>query len=129
MNIGSQLLKRLLISMLKIYLNENLSWKISKTLREYGYDVISSLEVEMNETDDSSQFEFAISQGRAIVTNNFSDFVELYNQYASEGKSHYGIIFTTKCTIPTMIKRLKKLLETVTTKQIENQIIWLNDFE
>jgi hypothetical protein len=115
--------------MLKIYLNENLSWKIAKSLREYGYDVVSSLEVEMNEADDNAQFEFAISQRRTIVTNNFSHFAELYDQYASEGKNHYGIIFTTKCTIPAMIKRLKKLLETVTTKQIENQITWLNDFE
>jgi predicted nuclease of predicted toxin-antitoxin system len=129
MNIGSQLLKALLISMLKIYLNENLSWKIAKALREYGYDAISSLEVDMNEADDNAQFEYAISQGRAIVTNNFRDFVELYNQYASKGKSHYGIIFTTRCTIPTIIKRLKKLLKTVPTKQTENKIIWLNDFE
>jgi predicted nuclease of predicted toxin-antitoxin system len=85
--------------MLKIYLNENLSWKIAKSLREYGYDVISSLEVEMNEADDRAQFEFAISQERTILTNNFSDFIELYNQYASEGKRHYGIIFTTKCLL------------------------------
>jgi len=71
MNIGSQLLKRLQINMLKIYLNENLSGKIAKSLREYGYDVISSLEVKLNEADDKTQLEFAISQGRTIVTNNF----------------------------------------------------------
>jgi predicted nuclease of predicted toxin-antitoxin system len=112
--------------MLKIYLNENLSWKIAKSLREYGCDAISSLEVKLNEADDKTQFDFAISQGRTIVTNNFKDFVELYNQYASEGKNHYGIIFTTKCTIPTMIKRLRKLLEEVLITQIENQIVRLH---
>ena len=36
------------MSALKIYLNENLSWKIAKTLREYGHDVVSSHEVGMN---------------------------------------------------------------------------------
>ena len=67
--------------MLKLYLNENLSWRISKALREYGYDVISSHEAGMDKADDDVQFDFAISQGRAIVTNNFDHFIELYKQY------------------------------------------------
>jgi hypothetical protein len=42
----------------KLYLNENLSRKIAKELREYGYDVISSDEAGMNQTDDDTQFAF-----------------------------------------------------------------------
>ena len=41
----------------KIYLNENLSWKIAKSLREYGYDVISSHEAGMNTKGDNEQFD------------------------------------------------------------------------
>jgi len=115
--------------MLKFYLNENLSWKIAKALREYGYDVISSDEAEMNQADDETQFVFAIEQKRTIVTNNFRDFIELYQEYEKKGKLHYGIIFTTKCSISVMIQRLRKLIETVSQEQIINQIYWLNNFE
>ena len=63
--------------MLKLYLNENLSWRIAKSLREYGYDVISSHEAEMDQTDDPTQFTFAVKHERAVVTNNFRDFMTL----------------------------------------------------
>ena len=117
------------MSALKIYLNENLSWKIAKVLREYGYDVISSSEVGMNAEDDEVQFDFAASDKRAVLTNNFGDFVRLYQEYASSGKDHYGIIFTTKCTLAAMIKRLRRLLENLTAEQMKNQIRWLNEFD
>lgn len=117
------------MSMLKIYLNENLSWKIAKVLSEYGYDVVSSYELGMNTADDPTQFEYAISQKRAVLTNNFSDFFRLCEEYISSGKDHYGIIFTTKCTTGTMIKRLRKLLDNVTAEQMKNQIRWLNEFD
>ena len=117
------------MSELKIYLNENLSWKISKALREHGYDVTSSHEVNMNSATDIDQFEYAISQGRTVVTNNFSDFFELDERYHREGKYHYGIIFTTECNIPTLTKRLKSLLQTVSVEQLKNQIRWLNEFQ
>ena len=115
--------------MLKLYLNENLSWRIAKALREYGYDVISSGESGMNQYDDEAQLAFAAQEGRTIVTNNFRDFVELDQKYEKEGKTHCGIIFTTKCTLPIMIRRLRVLLETVQKDQLINQIRWLNEFE
>ncbi len=75
---------------LKIYLNENLSWKIAKALREYGYDVVSSHETGMNTEEDDIQFAFAVSEKRAVLTNNFSDFIALYQVYASEGKGNFA---------------------------------------
>lgn len=117
------------MSALKIYLNENLSWKIAKVLREYGYDVVSSHELGMNTKDDDVQFAFAVSEKRAVLTNNFGDFVRLCDEYLSSGKKHCGVIFTTKCKIGTIIRRLRKLLENVTAEQMKNQIRWLNEFD
>lgn len=113
----------------KIYLNENLSWKIGKALREYGYDVVSSHEVGMNAEEDDVQFGFAVSEKRAVLTNNFGDFVRLYDEYASSGKEHYGVILTIKCTTGTIVRRLREFLKNVTAEQIKNQIRWLNKFD
>jgi uncharacterized protein with PIN domain len=117
------------MSVLKIYLNENLSWKIAKALREYGYDVVSSHEAGMNSEEDDMQFEFAISEQRAVLTNNFGDFVRLYDEYATLGKEHYGVILTTKCTVGEIVKRLKNLLKCITAEEMKNQIRWLNEFD
>jgi predicted nuclease of predicted toxin-antitoxin system len=115
--------------MLKLYLNENLSWRIAKSLREYGYDVISSHEAEMDQADDPTQFAFAVKQGRAVVTNNFRDFVALDEEYTAKGKSHYGIIFTVKYSLPLLIRCLRTVVESVSQEHMMNQIRWLNEFE
>ncbi len=115
--------------MLKLYLNENLSWRIAKALREYGYDVISSHEADMNEEDDRKQFDFAVAQKRAVVTNNFRDFVNLHKDYMTEGKQHYGIIFTAKYPIAVMIRKLRKFVGMMTSIKLMNQIRWLNEID
>lgn len=115
--------------MLKLYLNENLSWRIARALREYGYDVISSQEAGMNQEDDPPQFAFAIEQERAVVTNNFADFIALHEEYLAHNTTHYGVIFTTKCPISVLVRRLRTLLGSISREQMINQIRWLNEFE
>jgi len=56
MNIGNPVSPSVTKTMLKLYLNENLTWRIAKALREYGYYVISSYEAEMDQTNDPTQF-------------------------------------------------------------------------
>jgi hypothetical protein len=53
----------------------------------------------------------------------------LCGEYASAEKDHCGVIFTTKCTNWMVIKRLRKLMETVTADRMKNQIRWLNEFD
>ncbi len=115
--------------MLKLYLNENLSWRIARALREYGYDVISSHEAGMNEEEDPPQFAFAVEQKRAVVTNNFADFIALHEEYLKSHTTHYGVILTTKCPISVLIRRLRTLLGHVSPEQMLNQLRWLNEFE
>jgi uncharacterized protein with PIN domain len=113
----------------KLYLNENLSWRIARALRGYGYDVISSHEVEMNAEPDDTQLAFAVEQQRAVVTNNFRDFVELHHQYAAQQQDHYGVVLTTKIPLSLMIHRLRQFFQCVSADELINQIRWLNEFE
>lgn len=106
-----------------------MSWRIARSLRGYGYDVISSHEVEMNTEPDDAQFAFAVERQRAVVTNNFRDFVELHKKYAVQRQDHHGIILTTKMPVAQTIHRLRKLFESVSADELVNQIRWLNEFE
>jgi len=117
------------MSRLKLYLNENLSWRIAKALREYGYDVVSSEEVAMNETDDATQMAFAVSEQRAIVTNNVRDFVELGKHYAATQQPHYGILLTTKASLRVLISRLRHVLDRMNAEEMINRTRWINDFD
>jgi predicted nuclease of predicted toxin-antitoxin system len=80
----------------RLYLNEHLSPRLATQLRSYGFDVTSSRGARMLSSDDDKQFAFAVSQQRAIMTFNASDFVELHERYLAGGKEHWGIILSTE---------------------------------
>src|SRR5882724_1339706 len=98
----------------KLYLNEHLSPRLATQLRSYGLDVTSSHGARMLSSDDDEQFALAVSEQRAIVTFNFSDFVEIHERYITGAKEHWGIILSTEERTGTLMHRLLRLLNSVT---------------
>lgn len=83
----------------------------------------------MLEDDDSVQLAFAVSQERAIVTINHKDFAPLHDQYMAEGKEHWGIILSTEESVAVYRHRLLRLLNTLSSEELKNQMRWLNAFK
>lgn len=113
----------------KLHLNEHLSPRLADQLRTYGFDVTSTLEINMIEVDDDEQLAYAASSQRAIVTFNHKDFAVRHDRYMDTGKEHWGIILSTEESIDVMRRRLLKLLNAVTAEELKNQIRWLNEFK
>ena len=113
----------------KIYLNEHLSPRLAEQLRQYGFDVTSTLDSEMDEADDDVQLTYAVSQQRAVVTFNHKDFVPLHHQYMAEEKEHWGIILSTEESTSVLRHRLLRLLNSLSVDDLKNQIRWLNEFK
>ena len=113
----------------KLYLNEHLSPRLVAYLRQYGFDVTSTLESGMVEADDDEQLAYAASQQRAIVTFNHKDFAVRHAQYLAAGKEHWGIILSTQESTGVIRRRLLRLLNTLSAEELKNQIRWLNEFK
>ncbi len=113
----------------KLHLNEHLSWHLAEQLRKYGFDVTSTIELGMLEEEDDAQLAFAVSQQRAIASINHRHFVPLHEQYAAEGREHWGIILSTEESVRVYRRRLLRLLNTLSAEDLKNQIRWLNEFK
>ena len=113
----------------KLYLNEHLSPRLTVQLRRYGFDVLSAQESNRLSEDDSQQLAHAVSEQRALVTFNVSDFISLHERYIAEGREHWGIIFSTEEPFRVLLHRLLRLLHTVTDTDLRNEIRWLNEFK
>lgn len=81
----------------------------------------------LSEADDQ-QLALAVSQQRALVTFNVSDFARLHEKYLADGKEHWGIILSTEESISVLLHRLLRLLNSVSADGLKNQIRWLNEF-
>lgn len=113
----------------KLHLNEHISPRLAEQLRKYGFDITSTLELGMVEADDDEQLAYAASHQRAIVTFNHKDFAVRHTRYLTEGKPHWGIVFSTEEAVDVLRRRLLRLLNTLSAEELKNQIRWLNEFK
>lgn len=60
---------------------------------------------------------------------NFSDYVALHEKYIADGKTHWGIVLSTEEPFSVLMHRLLRLLNSVSTKDLKNQVCWLNEFK
>lgn len=81
-------------SMLKLYADEQFPRPVVQRLIIKGFDLLTVQEAKNanQKIPDPEVLAFAISQGRAVITQNRRDFIALHNQ----SEDHAGIIVCTK---------------------------------
>ena len=77
---------------MKVYLDEDLSPVIAALLRKHGVDATTAQEVGNVQLGDRVQLAYAAREGRAIVTANVIDFIELAHEAVATNTEHAGIV-------------------------------------
>ena len=114
---------------IKLYLDEDLIYKLARILRSRGYDVISAHEVAMTGKKDDEQLEYSTSHGRVLVTRNTRHFVQLQRKYYDTGKQHAGILVTDDISFHEMLRRLTVFLDTVDAEYMQDFLDWLPNYK
>jgi len=76
----------------KLFIDEDVHDGLAEALRRERFDALNAREAGRKGLPDSEQLEFAISQGRAILSFNLVDYEASAEEYFIEGKEHCGII-------------------------------------
>lgn len=113
----------------RLYFDEHLSPRLAAQLQKYGFDAVTLHQREMLSKNDREQLAVAVSEKRAIVTCNFSDFISLDKEYSASCQHHWGILLTTEEPTGILLKRLLKLLNVISADELKNQVRWLNEFK
>ena len=77
---------------MKVYLDEDLSPNIAELLRRRGMDASSAQDIGNTHLDDRAQLKYAAREGRAIVTANVVDFIQLAHEAVATNTQHGGIV-------------------------------------
>ena len=77
---------------MKFYLDADLSPKIAELLRRGGFDAVSALELQKDQSPDREQLDFATREGRCLVTKNTRDFAAISQEAVRQQIPHAGII-------------------------------------
>ncbi len=113
----------------RLHLNEHLSTRLATQLRKYQFDVTCSQESALLSGTDREQLARAISEQRAIVTFDVGDYMQLHEECLSEGREHWGIVFSTEESLNILLHRLLRLLNSLSADELRNQVRWLNEFK
>lgn len=114
---------------IKLYLDEDVRVLLGQVLRSRGYDVLHTLEAGHDGNSDLDQLTFAANTGRAILTHNISDYVELAKLYQNQAKTHYGIIVSNHLPFPELLRRTLRFLSSNSMEQSVNRFIWLHNYK
>lgn len=106
--------------MIKIYADEDVDKSVVLSLKGKGVDITSVDQEERKDLSDKEQFNFAIKEDRAVLTED-SDFVKI-----SEGEKHHGILFIPKKRKPPeVVKKVIRILELLDEEDLEGEIVFV----
>jgi hypothetical protein len=85
----------------KLLLDEHISGRVARRLRDLGHDVVAVAELPtMHGRRDAAVFEWAQGEGRAVVTYDRGDFEEVIRRYTQTGRLHHGLVVVHPIRIP-----------------------------
>lgn len=112
-----------------VYTDEDVTIKLACELRRHGYKAVTTQEAGQMEADDDSQLAYATTHGYAVLTYNQGDFCRRHVEYCLAGKKHAGIIIASrKVGLGETLRRLLRLLDSVTAEEMRGQIKFLSEY-
>ena len=119
---------------MRLCLDEHYAPHIAVALRERSHDVIAvAAHGELRGVVDEELLAFCVSQRRALLSEDASDFVPLVHELAARGDDHYGLVLTSATSMPRraatigiFIEALDRLLrDHPSDNALRNQVRWL----
>lgn len=119
------------MSEIRLYLDEDtIKGALIKALKNADLDVVTVADVGKLGDSDKEQLLWATEKGRAIYSFNIGDFCRLHSEFMAQQISHTGIILAPQqqYSIGQQLRGLLKLVANTSTKEIENQLVFLSSY-
>ncbi len=114
---------------IRLYLDEDVHKRVASALRLRHFDAVSAHDVGRWGLGDEEQLAFAATEGRALLTFDSQDYIQLHRKWLHDGREHSGIIISDQLPVGETVRRLLHLLNRVTPDEMRNQLYWLQAFK
>jgi hypothetical protein len=79
--------------MIRFRLDEDQSPDVAVTARKFGIDITTTAEARLFGKPDAVQLAHAASEGRALISKNYPDFIRLTEEFEARQLPHAGVLF------------------------------------
>ena len=111
-----------------LFTDEHVHPGLAPALRQRGYDAQSCHEANRHNQriSDEAQLDYATQSGRAILTNNITDFYQLDHDWKAAQRQHAGIIvYAGVRTVSELVRRVEVHMNTYDRQMQQNALLWL----
>jgi hypothetical protein len=116
------------VTPLRIYVDEDVYGEVAPQLRRQGFDASSVIEAGRSGFSDPDQLQWAVAEGRAMITFNVGDFARLHSEVMSQGGNHAGIIVSAQIPLRIVLRRLLHLLKTLGADEMQDRLEYLSNW-
>ena len=113
------------MSEIKLYLDEDINPQLARDLRNRGYDAVSTNEAKNLGLSDQEQLDYARAHGRALLTHNRNDFLEIASAFATKGTTHYGILYVPQVAYGLLLQRILQFLARTSETVARDVFLWI----
>ena len=119
---------------MNLLIDEDTQGKILvEKLRKAGHDVLTVNKADLRMAADQTVFNYAVSHGRILLTQNSIDFAQLASAHIQDGKHHPGLLLVYKknnvakdMNATTIVKAIENLVKS--KLPLKDQTIALNSY-
>ncbi len=112
----------------RLLTDEDVYGAIAPALRKAGFDAVSTPESGRRAESDESQFNWAQSEGRAVVTFNVAHFAALHSEWLQQGRHHAGVIVSSQRPIGDLLRRLVHLANSLDADAMQDRLEFLSNW-
>ena len=119
------------MSCIRLYVDEDaMRGNVVFGLQARKVDVIRASDAAMVQREDEDQLMTATGLGRVLYSYNRGDYQLLHQQWLTEGRNHSGIVVAKQqhYSIGEELRRLTRLMGTVTAEEMRNRIEYLSNW-
>jgi predicted nuclease of predicted toxin-antitoxin system len=116
-------------AIIKLYLDEHIWSRLPQTLAQRGYDAVHACALGHIAWEDGDHLAYAAGQSRALLTFNIADFELLASEWFFAGREHAGIILSDQVPISELLRRIERLLQRVSAKEMHNSLRYLQSYK
>jgi hypothetical protein len=116
------------MSAIRFFTDEDVYGAIAQTLRKVGIDAVSTPEAGRLGQSDESQLDWAVREGRALLTFNVGHFSRLHASWLQQGRSHAGLVVSEQRPVGDVLQRLRNLAATLDAAAMRDRLEFLGDW-
>ena len=114
------------MSLIRLYLDEDVNPLLAEHLRARGFDAVSAVELGRQGLSDHEQLLFATQEGRCLLTHNRDHFLELGTAWAERGIRHRGILIASQSEFGLLLRRVVlRVLSQYSAEDVEDLVLWV----